>query len=87
MVLVAGTAILESSDNKDVAEQFIKFLLSASGQQYFAAKTYEFPLNENAKPNNLLPAIEDITKPSIDLGDLKDIEGTQELLREVGALP
>jgi len=87
VVLVAGTAILESSDNKDVAEQFIKFLLSASGQQYFAAKTYEFPLNENAKPNNLLPAIEDITKPSIDLGDLKDIKGTQELLREVGALP
>ena len=87
VVLVAGTAMLDSSDNKDVAEQFIRFLLSASGQQYFSAQTYEFPLNENAKPSNLLPALEEITKPSIDLGDLKDIEGTQELMREVGALP
>ncbi|MBN4064376.1 iron ABC transporter substrate-binding protein [Dehalococcoides mccartyi] len=87
VILVAGVGLLEDSDNKDVAEQFIKFLLSASGQQYFASQTYEFPLNENAKPNNLLPALEDITKPSIDLGDLIDLEGTQDLLREVGALP
>jgi iron(III) transport system substrate-binding protein len=87
VVLVAGAGMLEESDNKDVAKQFIKFLLSASGQQYFASQTYEFPLNDNAKPNNLLPALADITKPSIDLGDLIDLEGTQDLLREVGALP
>jgi iron(III) transport system substrate-binding protein len=87
VVLVAGVGLLEESDNKDLAEQFIKFLLSASGQQYFASQTYEFPLNENAKPNNLLPALEEITKPSIDLGDLIDLAGTQDLLREVGALP
>ncbi|MBT4126628.1 MAG: iron ABC transporter substrate-binding protein [Chloroflexi bacterium] len=87
VVLVAGVGLLEESDNKDLAEQFIKFLLSASGQQFFASQTYEFPLNESAKPNNLLPALEDITKPSIDLGDLIDLEGTQDLLREVGALP
>jgi len=87
VVLVAGVGLLEESDSKDLAEQFIKFLLSASGQQYFASQTYEFPLNENAKPNNLLPALEEITKPSIDLGDLIDLAGTQDLLREVGALP
>ena len=87
VVLVAGIGLIDGSDNKDLAVQFIKFLLSASGQQYFASQTYEFPLNDNAKPNNLLPALEDITKPSIDLGDLIDLAGTQDLLREVGALP
>jgi iron(III) transport system substrate-binding protein len=87
VVLVAGIGLIDGSDNKDLAVQFIKFLLSASGQQYFASQTYEFPLNNNAKPNNLLPALEDITKPSIDLGDLIDLAGTQDLLREVGALP
>jgi iron(III) transport system substrate-binding protein len=87
VILVAGIGLLEESGNKDLANQFIKFLLSTSGQQYFAAQTYEFPLNDNAKPNSLLPALEDITKPSIDLGDLIDLEGTQDLLREVGALP
>jgi len=87
VILVAGIGMFEESDNKETAERFIKFLLSASGQQYFSAQTYEFPLNDNAKPNSLLPAVEDITKPSIDLGDLIDLAGTQDLLREVGALP
>jgi iron(III) transport system substrate-binding protein len=87
VILVAGVGMIEKSDNKELATQFIKFLLSATGQQYFASQTYEFPLNDSAKPNSLLPALEDITKPSIDLGDLIDLEGTQDLLREVGALP
>ena len=87
VILVAGVGLIEESDNKDLANQFIKFLLSASGQQYFSAQTFEFPLNDNAKPSNLLPALEDITKPSIDLGDLIDLQGTQDLLREVNALP
>jgi iron(III) transport system substrate-binding protein len=87
VVLVAGIGMIEESGNKEAAERFIKFLLSASGQQYFSAQMYEFPLNDNAKPNSLLPVLEDITKPSIDLGDLIDLAGTQDLLREVGALP
>ena len=87
MILVAGVGLIKESDNKDLAIQFVKFLLSASGQQNFAAQTYEFPLNENARPNSLLPELADITRPDIDLGDLTDLEGTQDLLREVGALP
>ncbi|NQW20012.1 MAG: iron ABC transporter substrate-binding protein [Chloroflexi bacterium] len=87
LILVSGVGLLKESDNKDLAKQFIKFLLSTSGQQYFASQTYEFPLNENAVPSNLLPALADVTKPSIDLGRLTDLEGTQKLLREVGALP
>ena len=87
VILVAGVGLLEESDNQELALQFINFLLSSSGQQFFASQTYEFPLNDQAKPNNLLPAMEDITKPDIDLGDLTDFAGTQELMREVGALP
>ena len=87
VILVAGVGLIKESDNKELAIQFVKFLLSASGQQYSAAQTYEFPLNENARPNSLLPQLADITRPDIDLGDLTDLEGTQDLLREVGALP
>ncbi len=87
VVLVAGIGLLDRSDNRELAILFIKFLLSASGQQFFASQTYEFPLNDQAQPNSLLPALEDITKPSIDLGDLTDLAGTQALMREVGALP
>ena len=87
LILVAGVGVLEQSDNKDAAEQFIYFLLGPTGQQYFASQTHEFPLNELAKPNSLLPDLDEITRPDIDIGDLSDIAGTQILLRDVGALP
>ena len=87
VVLVAGVGLLDRSDNKELAIEFIKFLLGSAGQQFFASTTYEFPLNDQAKPNELLPALQDITKPAIDLGDLTDLAGTQDLMREVGALP
>ena len=87
VVLVAGVGLLDRSDNRELAIRFINFLLSSSGQQFFATETYEFPLNDQAEPNESLPALEDIAKPGIDLGDLTDLEGTQDLMREVGALP
>ena len=87
IVLVAGVGLLDRSDNRELAIRFIKFLLSSPGQQFFATETYEFPLNDQAEPNDSLPALEDIARPDIDLGDLTDLEGTQDLMREVGALP
>ena len=86
IVLVAGAGILEESDNKDAAEKFLKFLLSPVGQQFFASQTYEYPLNDGAKPNRNLTPLTDIKKFDIDIAELKDIEGTVALLTEVGAL-
>ena len=86
IVLVAGAGVLEQSDNKDNAEKFLKFLLSPVGQQFFASQTYEYPLNDGAKPNRNLTPLTDIKKFDIDIAELKDIEGTVALLTEVGAL-
>ena len=86
IVLVAGAGVLEQSDNKDNAEKFLKFLLSPVGQQFFASQTYEYPLNDGAKPNRMLTPLSDIKKFDIDIAELKDIEGTVALLTEVGAL-
>ena len=40
LINVAGVGVLESSKNKDAANQLVKFLLSAQGQEYFAQKTF-----------------------------------------------
>ena len=86
-VMVAGAGILESSDDKDVAERFLEFMLSTVGQQYFTGQTFEYPVVEGVKTQHVLVPLEEINHPSIPLKDLADLEGTQDLLRETGILP
>ena len=87
VVLVAGAGVLQESDNKDGAEAFIRFMLSKPAQAYFANETYEYPLVEGVKKNHLLPDLETLNLPDIDISDLGDIAATQKLLQETGALP
>ena len=88
LVMAAGAGILESSDAREEAERLLTFLLGLTAQQYFANQTHEFPLNPSVSAAAALPDLEEIGgRFSINLGTLSDIEGTQTLLREVGALP
>lgn len=87
LVMVSGAGILETAENRENAERFLAFLLSTVAQQYFAGSTYEYPLVEGVKVNRLLTPLEEINRPEIALADLADLEGTTEMLRELGALP
>ena len=87
IVLVSGAGILNTADNPEHAEQFIRFLLSQVGQQYFAGSTFEYPLVADVRPSVLLTPLADIAQPDITLADLSDLAGTQALLQKVGALP
>ena len=87
IVLVSGAGILNTADNPENAEQFIRFLLSQVGQQYFAGSTFEYPLVADVRPSVLLTPLADIAQPDITLANLSDLAGTQALLQKVGALP
>lgn len=87
LVMVAGAGVLEASDNQATAERFVEFMLSEVAQAYFANQTFEYPLVDGVQTNRLLRPLSEIERPDIDLADLDDLEGTQELLREAGALP
>lgn len=86
LVNVAGVGILSSSDNKPAAQTLVDYLLSATGQDYFANKTYEYPLAGGGSPADGLPTLEELQPPKIDLSDLASIAITQELLADVGLL-
>lgn len=86
LINVAGIGILDSSKNKDAANQLVKFLLSAQGQEYFASKTFEYPMATGVAQYSELPSIEQLNPPAIDLSDLKTIAETQELLAKTGLL-
>lgn len=86
LINVAGAAILQSSDQQDLALQLVDYLLSDSAQAYFAETTYEYPLAAGVEPTVDLPGLADIEAPEIDLSDLDDLQGTLEMIENSGAL-
>ena len=86
LVMVAGVGRIQTGQNEDSAMKFIEFLLSPLAQQYFAEQTYEYPLVEGVKIHRELMPIAELNKIDIDLSDLIDLQGTVDLLTEVGAL-
>lgn len=86
LVNVAGAGVLSTSDAPDPAERLIAFLLSDEAQAYFAQETKEYPLTDAVEADAELPPLSEIGTPEIDLSDLSDLEGTLELLQEVGIL-
>ena len=87
LVMVSGAGILETGENRDNAEAFMRFMLSEVAQQYFAGQTFEYPLVEGVKTHRLLPPIDTLNGPGIDLSQLSDLQGTDALLRETGVIP
>jgi iron(III) transport system substrate-binding protein len=87
LINVAGVGMLGTSQNQPAAERFIDFLLSADGQGYFAQETYEYPLVEGVAGPEGVPTLAELQHPDIDLSNLADLQGTLELLTDVGILP
>ena len=87
LVMVAGAGILDTGENRGNAELFMRFMLSTVAQQYFAGQTFEYPLVEGVKTHRLLPPIDTLNGPDIDLSSLSDLAGTDALLRETGVIP
>lgn len=87
LINVAGAGILDSSDQPELAEEFIRYLLSEDAQTYFAAETYEYPLIEAVDAYEDFTPLDALEPPDFDLGDLDDLEGTLQLMTDVGVLP
>jgi iron(III) transport system substrate-binding protein len=87
LINVAGAGIIAGADSSDDAGRFLEYMLSAEAQQYFADETYEYPLAAGVSANAKLPALDELQPPQIDLSDLRDLKGTQKLLRDTGVLP
>lgn len=86
LVNVSGIGILNSAKNTDQAQQLVDYLLSEEAQTYFAQETAEYPLIEGVEPLADLKPLDEIESPDIDLSDLSDLQGTLELLAEIGIL-
>lgn len=86
LINIAGAAILETSDQPELALELVNYLLSDAAQEYFAQATYEYPLVDSVEPSVDLPRLADIEAPEIDLSQLDDLRATLEMIEDSGAL-
>ena len=81
---VAGAAVVSATDQSELAANFVRHLLSAEAQEYFATTTYEYPLIPEVEPVGELPSVDELNSPELDLTKLSDLGPTLELMREAG---
>lgn len=86
LVNIAGAGILSTSDQEALAQEFLRFLLSPEAQQMFAESNFELPVVADVEPPEGLPRIDALVLPVFDLNLLLDLQGTVDLLIDVGAL-
>ena len=86
LINVAGAAILTTAKNQQAAQAFVDFLLEDESQAYFAEETFEYPLVAGVPADERLTPLDQIAAPDIDLSDLADLQGTIELMQDVGVL-
>jgi len=83
---VAGAARIDASDRGEMADRFVRHLLSSEAQEYFAVTTFEYPLVDGIDPVGRLPQVSELAVPDIDLSQLSQLDETVGLMREVGVL-
>jgi iron(III) transport system substrate-binding protein len=88
LLSVAAIGVTAASDQQEEAVQFVEFLLSPQAQQFFASLVNEYPVSRSAILRADQPSMEalEASAPEVDLNKLGDLEGTLDLLREVGLL-
>lgn len=86
LINVAGAGVLTTSENPQAALAFVDFLLSEESQRYFRDETHEYPLIDGVDAEEGLTPLAEIEAPDIDLSDLDDLQGTVQLMQEVGIL-
>lgn len=86
LVNVSGLEILNGTNNADLAGNFVRHVLSSEAQEFFATRTFAYPMISGVAPVGGLPRIDELNPPDIDLTELADVSGTVELMRETGVL-
>jgi iron(III) transport system substrate-binding protein len=86
LVNIAGAGVLATTEEEAGALALVEFLLSPTAQAYFATETFEIPVVEGTEVPEGLPTIDTVNLPAFDLNQLLDLQGTIDLLIEVGAL-
>ena len=83
LVNASGVVVL---DERELATNFVRYLLTREVQGYLAREAYEIPLVDGVAPPPGLPALDTVSPPQVDLTKLADLRPTLDLMRDAGVL-
>ena len=85
-VSLSGGGILASSDKKDQAQQFIRFITGKAGQEVLEKGTsFEYPVASGVPANPALPPLDSLQAPAVDPSTLNAQQVT-DLMTKAGLL-
>lgn len=86
LALVTGAGVLNTSDNSELAQQFLSFLLSEQAQRYAAEAVHEYPVIRDIEVTDIMLGEDQAFEmsPDYDYEQLSQLEETLDLLREAG---
>ncbi len=88
MMMVSGLGRLNTAENEENADEFIDYLISEEGQEYFTSETFEHPVRQDLDLDTPeeVPDLDEIDYPEVPMEDMDDLEGTQDMLRDLGLI-
>jgi len=86
LVDVSGLLKVKGTKKGTLVDNFIRHLHSKEAQEFFATKSYSYPMIPEVKPVGGLPTIDELNPPDIDLAKLSNVEATLDLMREANVL-
>ena len=87
LLLLTSVGVLESSDRKEEAFEFVRTLLSDEGQTFFTTSSKEYPLAKGvALDPSLAVPLSDIPPSPGNLTDISETQATIALMQDAGAL-
>ena len=86
LVNVAGALTIKGTEKQDLVANFVRHLLSAEAQEFFATVSFAYPMIPGVEPVGGLPTVDELDPPEFDLAKLSDLEPTLDLMRDAGVL-
>lgn len=88
LALVTGAGVLQTSEQSEAANDFLRFLLSEEAQSYAANQVNEYPVVSGTEVPGYMLSVEQALalSPDFELDQLRERDPTLELLRDVGLL-
>ena len=87
LMIIATASVLDSSDDKDLANRFLAFLLSDAQQRYLTDSVFEYPLATGVAPASQLPERPADSVGAVDIDDMAaEFKRTIEIIEASGVL-
>jgi iron(III) transport system substrate-binding protein len=87
LVNVSGAMKVKGTDKGELVDNFVRHLLSAEAQEFFATVSFSYPMIEGVQPVADLPTVDKLSPPDIDLAKLSNVQQTVELMESANVSP